>query len=613
MPVEAAHHNVPNSTNRSVCAILAVQLVVLVTMLALAARADESWHHALAMHGEAAYPDGPTEPFRFVNPEAPVGGTLRLSELGTFDTMNPYIVFGSPARGLGLVYQSLLYRSPDEPFTLYPQLAQAIEIADDRSWIVFHLDPRARFQDGSAVTADDVLFTFIALLKDGKPHTQTYYSGVTATTRVDDLTVRFDLEPDNWELPMLLGLMPVLSQTYYQDVDFSRTSLEAPLGTGPYKIVEIDPGRRVVYQRDPDYWGWDLPQSIGRFNFKTVEYTWYRDSNVALQAFLAGDVDIRFETDALRWATGYDSPAVQEGEIILEELPHGRPSGLQAVVWNQRRPPIDDIRVREALGLAFDFAWTNANLLHNQYERTTSLFGNSDLAATGPLTPGEQALLTPWLSDLPSELIEGPFLWPETDGSGRLRENLRQASALLEEAGFVLQDGVLRSTETGVPLTFELLLADPSFERIMLPWLRNIERLGIQATLRSIDAAQHHSRIASFDFDAIIWHWGVSLSPGNEQWIYWGSDAADSEGSRNYAGIQDPVLDDLIATLSDARDAMQLTSAARALDRVLSWGRHVVPLYHRTNDPVARWRPIKHPDQLPLYGADITTWWYQSP
>jgi microcin C transport system substrate-binding protein len=593
--------------NHSVSAMTGALFVVLVSCWPVLGD-DSPILRALAMHGEATFPDGPQAPFDWINPDAPQGGTLRLAETGTFDSMNPYIVFGLPARGLGLVFQSLLYRSPDEPFTLYPQLAQGIQLAPDRSWIIFHLDPGARFQDSTPVTSADVLFTFNVLLNDGKPHTQTYYAGVTQAQAIDDLTIRFDLVPDNWELPMILGLMPVMSEAYFRDIAFERTSLETPLGTGPYKVALIEPGRRVIYQRDPDYWGNDLASSVGRYNFETIEYTWIRDSNVALQAFLAGDSDLRFEADPLRWATGYDSPAVEEGRIVMEEVAATRPSGLFAVVWNQRRPPFDDILVREALGLAFDFAWTNANLLHGQYVRTNGLFDNSALAPSGPAAGLELGLLEPWREQLPEALFDAPFVWPETDGSGRLREHLNTAGAMLDEAGYVMTDGVRRNAD-GQELSFEVVLADSTQERILLPWIRNLERLGVTGTLRTIDAAQHQARISEFDYDAMVWRWGVSLSPGNEQWIYWGSDAASALGSRNYAGLADPVLDSLIASLSDARSAEDLIAAARALDRVLMWGRHVLPLYHRVDDPIAYWGTIERPQHVPLYGVDFTSWW----
>ena len=585
---------------------------LLLALLAAAGAARAEPAFSLAMHGQAAWPEGIQAPLPWTDPAAPPfgarGGRLRLAQIGTFDSMNPFIVFGSPAAGLDLVYQRLMYRSPDEPFTLYPQIARAIELAPDRSAIVFHLDPAARFQDGSQIGAADVLFTFRALLEDGKPHTRTYYAGVREARAVDAQTVRFDLAPGNWELPLLLALMPVLQADYFRAVPFARTSLAPPLGSGPYRVAEIAPGQRVLYRRDPHYWGAHLPQSQGRFNFEEVEYIWYRDANVAHLAFLAGDIDLAFEHDALRWATGYNSPAVAAGDIVLEEVAHGRPSGLFAVAWNQRRRPFDDRRVREALGLAFDFAWTNRNLLHGAYRRTTSLFGNSPLAARGVASGGELALLEPWRQRLEPALFEAPFAWPQTADEGGLRQALRRAHKLLRQAGFALAEGVL-TDGNGAPLSFELLLADPAHERTMLPWLAHLERLGVKAKLRTVDAAQYRARIAAFDFDAILWRWGVSLSPGNEQWIYWGSAAAASQGSRNYAGIKDPVLDALIAALADARDTDALIAAARALDRVLMWGRHVLPLWHRNRDNVAHWKAIAHHPRHPLYGVDLTAWW----
>jgi len=585
-------------------------LTLLVAILALVfpgvVHAQEQ--HALAMFGDAAYPDGIVAPLPWVEPDAAGGCTLRLGEVGTFDTMNPYIVLGIPARGLGLVFESLMARSPDEPFTLYPLIARSVEMAPDRSAITFHIDPRARFQDGSAVTARDVLFSFENLRDHGKPHTRTYYAAVTRASASDDLTVRFDLTPGNWEMPLILGLMPVLSQAWFERVGFEHTSLEPPMGTGPYRVAEILPGSRVVYHRDPDYWARDLAINAGRNNFETIVYQWFRDANVALQAFKAGDLDIRFEDDAARWANGYEGPALVDGRIIMEEIAHGRPSGLEGIAWNERRAPFGDIRVREALGLAFDFAWTNRNLLHGQAERTTSLFDNSPLAARGSAQGQERALLEPFRDSLPDELFEHPFTWPETDGSGRLRENLKQAAVLLKEAGFTLSDGHLVDAR-GTPFSFEILLGNPAWERILLPYVANLKKLGIEARLRTVDAAQFQTRIESFDFDALVWRWGVSLSPGNEQAIYWGSAAADQQGSRNYAGIRDPVIDVLIAALVDARSRDDLVATARALDRVLMWGRHVLPFYFTSNDDVARWDHMSRPETTPLYGLDITTWY----
>ena len=595
--------------HRFLAGVSVAAVIVLLSGIAIPpAGAEETY--ALSMHGDEAFPDGPRDHFPWVDREARKGGDLSLAIVGTFDSMNPYIVQGLPAAGLkALVFQSLLYRSPDEPFTLYPQVARAIEIADDRTRIVFHLDPRARFHDGTEVTAEDVLFTFDALLNDGRPHTQTYFSGVTGVQELGPLSVSFDLRGDNWELPLLLGLMPVLSKEYFETVTFTGTSLEIPVGTGPYRVESIDPGHRVIYRRDPDYWGRDLPQSVGRYNFDTMTYTWYRDSNVAHQAFLAGDSNIRFEGDSRRWVTGYDVPARDDGRIIMASVASGRPSGLYAAVWNHRRSPFDDVRVRDALGLAFDFDWINENLLHGQYTRTTSLFDNSALRATGAATGRERTLLEPWGNELEPIVFEAP--WSPAEGT--LRERLKEATRLLQEAGYVLRDGVLVSEATGEPLTFELLLNDPREERIFLAWFANLERLGIRPLMRTVDAAQHRNRIRQFDFDALPWRWGVSLSPGNEQWIYWGSNAADDEGSRNYAGVRSPVLDSIITSLSDARSREDLEAAARALDRVLMWGRHVLPLYHRTEDLVAYWSSLRRPQRPVLYGTDIWAWWHEPP
>lgn len=595
--------------------MIVILRVVFALVLALsglfgAARAEE--RHALAMFGDAAFPDGVTTALPWADPAAPGGCTLRIGEVGTFDSMNAHIVLGASARGLGLVTESLMARSDDEPFTLYPLIAESVEVAPDRRWIVFHLDPRARFSDGSPVTSEDVLFTYRVLREHGRPHTRTYYAEVAEASAPDALTVRFDFVAGNWEMPLIMGLMPVLSKAYYERVPFEKTTLEAPLGTGPYTVAAIEPGRRVVYRRDPGYWGRDLPINAGRHNFETIEYDWFRDSGVALEAFKAGDLDLRFEDDAARWATAYDSPALASGAIVMEEIDHGRPSGLLGIAWNQRRAPFDDVRVREALGLAFDFAWTNRSLLHGQYQRTRSLFDNSELAARGPAEGAELALLEPFREVVPPELFAHPFTWPETDGSGRPRDNLKRAADLLAQAGFALEGDRLVDGQ-GRAFAFELLIGDPSWERILLPYIGNLRKLGIAARLRTVDAAQFQTRIAGFDYDALLWRWGVSLSPGNEQTIYWGSGAAAQEGSRNYAGVEDPVVDALIAALIDARSRDELVAAARALDRVLMWGRHVLPLYHRDRDNVAYWTRIGRPDRSPLYGPDITTWYCNAP
>ena len=594
---------------RKVAPIRRFIVLIVTTVFVAGARADDTGIiAALAMHGEPAYPAAMSH-FDYVNPDADIGGDLRLTAIGTFDSLNPYIIKGVSAQGLGLIYESLMERGQDEPFTLYPLIAETIEVANDRSWIVFHLNPAARFQDASPVTAADVLFTWRTLRDRGRPHTRTYYAQVVEATALDDHTVRFAFREGNWEMPLIMGLMPVLSEQYFGNHAFDRTSLEAPLGTGPYVVGEVQPGQRIVYVRDPDYWGWDLPVNRGRYNFNRITFTYFRDANTALQAFLAGDADARFEDDATRWATAYVTPAVERGDIVVEEVGHGRPSGLPALVFNERRGPFGDIRVREALGLAFDFTWTNANLLHGAYRRTTTMFDNSELGATGLPEGLELELLEPYRDQLPPELFTEVFSLPETDGSGQLRSQLQAARDLLAQAGWLIVDGNLTHTSGGQRFRFEILLDEPRWERILLPYVRNLERLGITARLRTVDSAQYELRRASFDYDAVVHHWGQSLSPGNEQYVYWSSAAAASEGSRNYAGVADPVVDALIDVLVDARSRAELVAAARALDRVLLWGRHAMPLFHREADNIARWTSIQRPDISPLYGPDITTWW----
>ncbi|MEM7122744.1 MAG: extracellular solute-binding protein [Pseudomonadota bacterium] len=563
---------------------------------------------ALAMHGDPAYPPDMTH-FAYADLDAQVGGTLRLTAVGTFDNLNPYIILGVPAQGLGLVFESLMERSQDEPFTLYPLIAESIELADDRSWITFHINPEARFQDGTPVTADDVLFTWRTLRDEGRPHTRTYYSEVTEAEALDSLSVRFTFRSGNWEMPLIMGLMPVLSMSYFETHEFDKTTLQPPLGTGPYRVAQVEAGQRIVYQRDPDYWGWDLPVNQGRYNFDQISYTYFRDANAALQAFLAGDVDARFEDDETRWATGYDTPAARRGDIITEEVQHGRPSGMSALVFNTRRDLFDDVRVREALGLAFDFEWTNRNLLHGAYERTTSMFDNADLASSGLPVGMELALLEPYRDQLPPELFNEPFALSVTDGSGQLRQQLQAARDLLSDAGWQVIDGTLTRSSDGRTFDFEILLDDSRWERILLPYTRNLARLGITARLRTVDSAQYQLRRSDFDYDAIVYRWGQSLSPGNEQFIYWSSEAAESPGSRNYAGVTDPVVDSLITKLVDARDRDELVAAARALDRVLLWGHYGMPLFHLEVDNIARWSSIERPAISPLYGPDISTWW----
>lgn len=570
--------------------------------------------HAVAMHGDPKYPDG-FRHFDYVNPDAPKGGTLRQAVVGTFDTLNPHVVKGVPAPGLSAVSETLLARSWDEPFSLYGLLAERIELPEDRSAITFHLDPRARWHDGTPVTADDVLFSLDIQRRLGTPNRRQYYGRVAVAERLSDRSLRLAFTPNpdgrpDRELPLILGLMPIHQKAWWQGREFDRTTLEAPMGSGPLRVAEVDPGRRIVYERVADYWGRDLPVRRGLHNFDRVVFDLYRDDTVALEAFKAGQGDVRRESDPSKWATGYDGPALRDGRIVMEEFRHARPEPARGFVFNGRRPPFDDIRVREALGLATDFVWMNRSFFHGALVRTASYFPNSELAAAGLPDAAERALLEPFRDRLPQALFERPFALPETDGSGPAggRANLRRALALLERAGWRVRDGRLVDG-AGRPMAFEILLGDPADERVALAFARSLERLGVRATVRTVDSAQYQGRLDTYDFDVTLRFWASTLSPGNEQLYYYGSAAADQPGSRNIAGIRDPAVDALAASLGDTRRREDLVARVRALDRVLLWGHHMVPLFHSPVDRLARASWLRRPEAVPLYGPMVESWW----
>ena len=564
--------------------------------------------HGIAMHGTPKY--GPDfEHLDYVNPDAPKGGELRRAATGTFDNLNPFIIKGVVAHGRHLVFESLLKRTWDEPFSLYGLIAETIDVPDDRSSVAFTLRPEARFHDGSPITVDDVIFSWETLKEQGRPNHRLYYNKVRKIERPDARTVRFlfDTETPDRELPLILGLMPIISKAYYSDVTFEQTTLTPPVGSGPYKIESVDAGRSIVYRRDPDYWGRDLPINRGQHNFDRIGYDYYRDDEVMMEAFRAGEYDLRQERSATRWATGYDFPAVNDGRVKLELLPHGRPSGMFALVFNTRQAMFADRAVRYALSLAFDFEWINRNLLQGAYVRTNSIFDNSELGARGLPEGGELALLEPHRDSLPPELFETAYHAPVVEGG--LRKNLATARRLLAEAGWSVEDGSLRRTSDGLPLAFEILLVNPGNERIALNFTRNLERLGVEAKVRTVDTAQYQYRRNVYDFDMLIYRWGMSLSPGNEQAFYWGMEAADQEGTRNYPAIKDPAVDALIAKMTEARERSDFVDVVRAMDRVIMWGHYMIPLYHLNDDRFAYWDKFGRPGVTPVYGAVLDAWW----
>jgi len=535
--------------------------------------------HGMAMHGVPKYAPG-FDHFDYADPNAPRGGALKRARVGSFDSLNPFIVRGVPAQGLRLVYESLMARAMDEPFSLYGLLAKSVAVPPDRQWVEFVLDERARFHDGSPVTADDVLFSWRTLRDHGLPHHRSYYSAVANAESLGRGHVRFTFGPGtNAEMPMIIGLMPVLSAADFADKDFNDTTLEPLLGSGPYRVAEVDPGRAIRYQRVADYWGHDLPVNRGRHNFDQLSFTYYRDAGVALEAFLAGEYDLRFERDPARWANAYDHPSIDRGLIKRTELAHARPVGMTGLVFNTRRAIFANPRVRAALATAFAFEWINNAYFHGAYSRNLSFFENSDLAAA----------------------VDRP---PPQERRGRLLA----ADEDLTAAGWSVRDGERRSGD-GTLLTFEILLVDPSFERVALAYARDLARLGIEARVRTVDSAQYQARRESFDFDMVVNRWGQSLSPGNEQRIYWSSEAAGTPGSRNLAGVRDPAIDALIERITDAPDRARLIAATQELDQRLRDGHYVVPLYYSPVDRIAVWDHFDQPDTIPLYGTQLDCWW----
>jgi microcin C transport system substrate-binding protein len=588
---------------------------VLAAALALAAAgaspAEEPIYRGLgiAMHGQPKYTTD-FKNFDYVNPEAPKGGTVKLGALRTFDSLNPFIIKGVPAVGVGAIYDTLMEASRDEPFSEYGLVAESIEVPADRSWVAFTLRPEARFNDGSPITVDDVIFTFNTLIAKGAPFYRAYYGHVAKVEMSGPRTVKFSFKPgDNRELPLILGQLPVLPKAYWEKREFDKTSLEPPLGSGPYKIESIDPGRSITYRRVDNYWARNMPTVRGTNNFDVIRYDYYRDDTVLREALKAGDIDFRAENQAKAWATEYDIPDVKDGLLIKKNFPNERGTGMQAFIFNTRKEMFKDRRVREALGYAFDFEWTNKNLFYGQYVRTESYFSNSELAAKGLPTGEELKILEKYRGRVPDQVFTTEFKAPVYDGTGDIRPGLRKAFALLKEAGWTIKDKVLVDPKTGRQMEFEFLLVQPEFERIVLPFVQNLDKLGIKARVRLVDPAQYQNRTNDFDFDMIIDSFGESLSPGNEQRDFWTSAAAKEPGSRNTIGVSDPVVDELVDMIIAAPDRGSLVARTRALDRVLSWNFYVVPNWHIPYDRFVYWDKFGMPAKTPLQGEDFTAWW----
>jgi microcin C transport system substrate-binding protein len=566
---------------------------------------------AIAMNGEPKYGPDFTH-FEYTNPKAPRGGELRRASIGTFDSLNPFIAKGNPADGLGLIFDTLMEPSLDEPFTLYGLVAEKIERPADRSWVIFHLDPRARFADGTPVKASDVVFSFRTLVDKGSPLYARYYADVTEVAALDGQRVKFSFGGRvNRELPLILGQLTVLPEHYWKERDFSVTTLDPPLGSGPYKVASLDQGQSITYVPDENYWGRDLPVNRGRYNFKRIRFDYYRDEIVSLTAFKSGEYDFRQENISKQWATAYTGPPFEQGLIRKESIKNSIPAGMQCFVMNQRRPLFADRRVRHALAYAFDFEWTNKHLFYSMYKRTDSYFENSEMQADGLPSPAELALLEPLRADLWPEVFTRDYEPPSTAGKGGLRNNLRQALSLLREAGWAVKDGTLRNTASGKPFAFEILIAQASFERVILPFVANLKKLGIKADVRLVDTSQYINRLREYDFDMVVNTFGQSLSPGNEQRYFWSSEAARVPGTRNLCGIQNKAVDQLVELVINANSREELVTRCKALDRALLWGHYVIPHWYSGEFHVAYAAKLKHPERLAPYGLDLFAWWIE--
>lgn len=568
----------------------------------------------IAMHGTPKYTDN-FQHFDYVNPDAPKGGTLRQVSLSSFDTFNPFTIIGVSAPGVGLLYDTLMKQSQDEPFSLYGLVAERIDIAKDRSRVTFDLNPKARFSDGTPITSKDVVFSFECLRDKGLPMYRAYYRDVVSVSAPDSQTVIFHLPSNgnNRELPLILGELPILPHHFWENRNWETTSLEPPIGSGPYIIDSVEAGRSVTYRRNPNYWASDLNVNKGSYNFDTIRFDVYRDTTVAAEAFMAGLVDIRFENEAKKWASSLQSEAVQSGKIIARSFPHHLPSGMQGFVFNVRRPIFQNIKVREALAHAFDFDWVNQHLFHNAYRRTNSFFDNSFLAAKNTPSPEELALLEPFRNILPPSVFDTIYRAPQPEQSN-IRPSLERALSLLSEAGWHVQNGRLTNAN-GDLFQFEILIDAPSagtWERVIQPFVDRLRRLGIQATIRTVDAIQYKTRLDQFDFDMIVSVWGQSLSPGNEQRYYWGTISADTTGSLNYAGLKNPAVDALIEKIVQSETTEQLVTAVRALDRVLLFSHIVIPHWHMPEHRYLYHAHIGVPTTIPMKGADPMTWWYRT-
>jgi microcin C transport system substrate-binding protein len=593
--------------------LLATAIAFTAALATSAQARDPSKSHGLSAFGNLKYSSN-FKHFDYVKPDSPKGGVIRLAGIDSFDNLNPYILKGVPVAGIGLIHATLMERANDEPDALYGLVAESVSVASDKSAITFDLRPTAKFSDGSPITANDVVFTFQTLVKKGHPRYRFIFSGVANVKALSEHRVKFTFNTtNNRDLPLQIAGLPVLSKSYYDKVPFDKTTMTAPPGAGPYRVAKIDPGRFVLYQRITNHWAEQLPVMRGRYNFDMVRFDYFRDRDIAFQAFFSKSYDFREEFTSRSWATQYDDKLpIKDGRIIRATLPDATPSGVQAFFFNMRREKFKDRRVRAALDLAFDYEWTNKTLFYGLYDRTNSMFANSALAAEKPPTPDEIKLLEPLRGKVPPEVFSEVYQSPKTDGSGRNRSNLRKATRLLKKAGWKIVNNKLVD-KSGKPLTIEILLFESSFQRIISPYIRNLKRLGIDATIRIVDVANFQHRMQQYDFDVVVQRYVQTNTPGIEQKTYFSSKMADVPGSRNLAGIKNPAIDYLIDKVIVANSRKKLVTAVHALDRVLMWNRYMVPQWYKGVHNIAYWNKFGRPSIKPKFDLGmLDTWWYSA-
>lgn len=566
--------------------------------------------HGVSIFGDLKYPKK-FKHFDYVNPDAPKGGKVKLASIGTYDSLNPFILKGVAAEGVDLLFDTLTTSAADETSSAYGLLAESIEIADDHSAVTFYLRKQAKWHDGSPVTANDVAFSFETIKSKGHPYYRSYYQDISAAKALGPHVVKFTLsDTNNKELPLIIGKLPVLSKAYYNETDFEKTTLTPPMGSGPYKVQSVEAGRTITYERDPNYWAKDLPVNVGRFNFDEIQIDYYRDATVAVEALKAGEYDFRRENISKTWANAYNIPQVDDGRMIKEALPDGTPTGMQAFIFNIRRANFKNPKVREALSYAYDFEWANKQLFYGAYSRNTSFFGNSPFASSGLPDKEELTLLAPFKDSLPQRLFTDEYHPPSTDGTGSDRTNLLKAKKLLEESGWFLRDMKLINPETNQPVEIEFLLTSPSFERVVAPYIRSLKKLGIEGRIRTVDSSQYIKRREEFDFDIMVNWFTQGPSPGNEQMDYWHSSRADQQGSKNFIGIKNPAVDAMIREIIAAQDKQSLINATRALDRILLWNFYVIPQWYSQTHRVVYWNKFGRPEITPPYSLGfIDSWW----